>query len=522
MLRKKQNQTQPQVSTTRAFTPRWEYAPLALAAIAALLLSLEYWLQQSGHGGLCPTAGCAVAGASVKYGEIMFIGMGVIFFWVLAAVLFLGRLTDRAWIWKLAAIVLTAGLAFDGGILGFQRFGIQETCILCYAVGAVLLLILLTHGWTRRSLATVVMGLAVWSAGFASQAMFVFPERTPELPQIVLITHATDQPDSAELYYFFSLHCPFCTQVLASLAKHQPQSGTWNLVPLDSKPEDQRKLSALLEHPQISDNPFQAVLCNVGKPNEKGKVESGIKYIRQSFLAGRFFRDYYDLKAQSWQWRDDVANRRIHGTTQKSSLKPLSERRQRFFLAVEVRSSSQSLIRFDSNYYSVPIKYALSDLTLRANSREVHFFDRDKLVAAHYRSFGKYQTIDKPEHFEGLLKLKKKARAIAIRKEFLELGDAAQAYLEGLTAAELNPGHHLKKIGKLVRLYGRRQVVAAIEFALEHKAFGCEYLKNIILQERSRRGMKEIINPLIIHKRPELNNLTVEDRDLRIYDDLFE
>jgi transposase len=278
--------------------------------------------------------------------------------------------------------------------------------------------------------------------------------------------------------------------------------------------------------------PFQAVLCNVGKPNEKGKVESGIKYIRQSFLAGRFFRDYYDLKAQSWQWRDDVANRRIHGTTrerpidrfagEKSSLKPLSERRQRFFLAVEVRSSSQSLIRFDSNYYSVPIKYALSDLTLRANSREVHFFDRDKLVAAHYRSFGKYQTIDKPEHFEGLLKLKKKARAIAIRKEFLELGDAAQAYLEGLTAAELNPGHHLKKIGKLVRLYGRRQVVAAIEFALEHKAFGCEYLKNIILQERSRRGMKEIINPLIIHKRPELNNLTVEDRDLRIYDDLFE
>jgi hypothetical protein len=261
MLRKKQNQTQPQVSTTRAFTPRWEYAPLALAAIAALLLSLEYWLQQSGHGGLCPTAGCAVAGASVKYGEIMFIGMGVIFFWVLAAVLFLGRLTDRAWVWKLAAIVLTAGLAFDGGILGFQRFGIQETCILCYAVGAVLLLILLTHGWTRRSLATVVMGLAVWSAGFASQAMFVFPERTPELPQIVLITHATDQPDSAELYYFFSLHCPFCTQVLASLAKHQPQSGTWNLVPLDSKPEDQRKLSALLEHPQISDNPFQAVLA---------------------------------------------------------------------------------------------------------------------------------------------------------------------------------------------------------------------------------------------------------------------
>lgn len=258
MRRKPQPQSHAPQTKTLALTR--EYAPLALAVIAALLLSLEYWLQHSGHGGLCPTAGCAVAGTFIKYGEIVFIGLGAIFFWVLAGALFLGKLTDKAWIWKIAAIVLTAGLAFDGGILGFQRFGIQETCILCYAVGAVLLLILLTHGWTRRSLATVVMGVAVWSAGFASQSMFVFPERTPELPQIALATHATDQPNSAELYYFFSLHCPFCTQVLSSLATHQPQSGTWNLVPLDTKPADQRKLSAFLEHPQISDNPFQAIL----------------------------------------------------------------------------------------------------------------------------------------------------------------------------------------------------------------------------------------------------------------------
>jgi transposase len=278
--------------------------------------------------------------------------------------------------------------------------------------------------------------------------------------------------------------------------------------------------------------PFQAVLCNVRRPNEKGKVENGIKYIRQSFLAGRFFRDYYDLKAQSWQWRDDVANQRIHGTTrqrpldrlaeEKSCLQPLSARRQRFFLAVEVRSSSQSLVRFDGNYYSVPIRYALSRLTLRTNSREVHIYDRDKLVAAHNRSFGKYQAIEKPEHFEGLLKLKKKGRAIAIRKEFLLLGNAAQVYLEGLVAAELNPDHHLRKIRELLKLYGRKHLTAAIEFALEHKAFGCEYIKNIILQERSRQGMKEIINPLVIHKHPELNNLTVEERDLQIYDDLFE
>ncbi len=253
---------QPQVPATKttAVSIARDYAPLALTTIAALLLSLEYWLQQSGHGGLCPTAGCAVVGTFVKYGEITFIGLGVIFFWVLTGTLFLSKRLNKPWLWWLVVVLLTAGLAFDGGILGFQHFGIQETCILCYAVGAALFLILATFGWMRRSFAAVIMGVAVWSAGFASQAMFVFPERTPELPQIVLTTHHTAQPNAAQLYYFFSLHCPFCTQVLASLATHMPQSGNWHLVPLDTQPADQRKLSALLDHPQVNTNPFRAIL----------------------------------------------------------------------------------------------------------------------------------------------------------------------------------------------------------------------------------------------------------------------
>lgn len=237
-----------------------EHAPLALAMIAALLLSLEYWLQQAGHGGLCPTAGCAVVGTFVKHGEIVFIGLGAIFFWILTGLLFLGLRLDKAWVWVLTAVLLTAGLAFDGGILGFQRYGIQETCILCYAVGASLFLILAAYGWMRRSLAAVVMGVAVWTAGFASQALFVFPEKTPELQQTVLTTFRAAQPSGPQLYYFFSLHCPYCSEVLASLAVHPPRGGEWHLVPLDTQPVDQRKLAALLEHPQIESNPFRAIL----------------------------------------------------------------------------------------------------------------------------------------------------------------------------------------------------------------------------------------------------------------------
>ncbi len=277
---------------------------------------------------------------------------------------------------------------------------------------------------------------------------------------------------------------------------------------------------------------FKPVLCNVGQPHEKGKVENGIKYIRNNFLAGRFFRDYYDLRGQSYHWRDEVANKRVHGTTrqrpidrfaeEEACLQPLLEHRERFFLTLEVKSTSQSLVRFDINHYSVPVKFALGPLTLKANSREVRIFKKDKLVASHHRCFGKYQVIEVPEHFAGLLKLKKKARAIKLRKEFLDLSDDAQTYLEGMVATELNPNHHLRKIMELIKLYGKDQVSAAVTFALRYKAFGYEYLKNIILQERARQGMKEIINPVIVHRHPELTDLTVEERDLKLYDDLFE
>ena len=56
--------------------------------------------------------------------------------------------------------------------------------------------------------------------------------------------------------------------------------------------------------------------CNVAQPQEKGKGEKGaIHYIRHNFWPRRTFRDLPDLQAQANQWRDQVANVRVHATT---------------------------------------------------------------------------------------------------------------------------------------------------------------------------------------------------------------
>ena len=41
---------------------------------------------------------------------------------------------------------------------------------------------------------------------------------------------------------------------------------------------------------------FQPLPCRVRRPNDKGKVESGIKYVKGNFFLGRRFQDQYNLK----------------------------------------------------------------------------------------------------------------------------------------------------------------------------------------------------------------------------------
>jgi transposase len=61
---------------------------------------------------------------------------------------------------------------------------------------------------------------------------------------------------------------------------------------------------------------FYPLPCRVRRPNDKGKVESGIKYVKNNFFLGRTFTDEKDLKERLFKWYTK-ANHRIHGTIRK-------------------------------------------------------------------------------------------------------------------------------------------------------------------------------------------------------------
>ena len=73
---------------------------------------------------------------------------------------------------------------------------------------------------------------------------------------------------------------------------------------------------------------FEPRVCRPYRAQTKGKVESGVKYVKRNFLPGRMFRDLEDFNAQLAAWQAEIADLRIHGTTHEPPIERFAARRR--------------------------------------------------------------------------------------------------------------------------------------------------------------------------------------------------
>ncbi len=59
---------------------------------------------------------------------------------------------------------------------------------------------------------------------------------------------------------------------------------------------------------------FEMRLCRPYRAQTKGKVESGVKYVRRNLWPTVRFSDDADMNRQGMEWCETVANERVHGT----------------------------------------------------------------------------------------------------------------------------------------------------------------------------------------------------------------
>jgi transposase len=159
---------------------------------------------------------------------------------------------------------------------------------------------------------------------------------------------------------------------------------------------------------------FEPRVCRPYRAQTKGKVESGVKYVKGNFLPGRRFRDLADFNAQLAAWSAEVADLRVHGTTHQRPIERFAEEAPRLvrtvgnpsFLAAMVRErvvADDWLVSIDTNRYSVPctlIGQTVQVLRVGAHWQISH---RGKLVAEHPVAAGRHQVSLDPAHGPGAI-----------------------------------------------------------------------------------------------------------------------
>jgi transposase len=142
---------------------------------------------------------------------------------------------------------------------------------------------------------------------------------------------------------------------------------------------------------------FHSTACTPATPREKGSVEGGVRYLKTGFWPLRRFRDLAELDQQYSEWRDGVANRRIHSTGRFPVAERLEEEREatralppeRFDFAYH-RSSRVPLdgyLRFRGSHYRAPTSLVQERVELRADRDWVWICHRGATVAHYARSY---------------------------------------------------------------------------------------------------------------------------------------
>ena len=228
---------------------------------------------------------------------------------------------------------------------------------------------------------------------------------------------------------------------------------------------------------------FESHFCTVRRPNEKGVVEGMARYARSNFMVPvpqvRTF-DHLNEDLQGHCWNEQF--RTLRGKTQSKGDFWIEEAQEFIPLPAEpfdisrtetVRANSMSLIRFDRNDYSVPVRYGHHTLIVKGyiHYLEVHT-PFGQVVTRHGRVWGKQQICYNPRHYLPLLEDKPGALDFAEPLVDLKLPDCFDVLRQRLetTFPEKHVGvKEYIAVLQLLQRYSVKRVAQAIEKALRYR-----------------------------------------------------
>lgn len=272
---------------------------------------------------------------------------------------------------------------------------------------------------------------------------------------------------------------------------------------------------------------FESHFCLVRRANEKGKVEGLVGFGRRNFLVPVPKVETVEQlnEALAQRCRADLA-RTLRGKSaskeqllqeEQEALLPLPRETFEARRVTQVGANSLSLVPFDSNRYSVPVKHAHRPITIVATVNEVKLIDGDRLIARHQRSWKKQQDVYEPVHYLPLLEKKpggfdyaKPLEQWKLPQSFLDLRRLIETEPEGLGTREFI------RVLLLLEMFSLDELQAAVEYALDIGIHDADSIRMVLEHRR-----EEPTALFALDGRPQLKLVHVQQTNVSAYQTLL-
>lgn len=269
--------------------------------------------------------------------------------------------------------------------------------------------------------------------------------------------------------------------------------------------------------------------CTPYSPQQKGTVESGIKYLQGNFISGRTFTAPLDMKAQLRDWMDNYANKRIHGTTGKvpaemfreeeaEKLQPLPDTPFAFFNRCTRTVAMNCHIHLDNNYYSVPANLVGKDVVVRFNDKLVRIIYAGEQVTLHQKAAGVGNYVTKRSHMPEYKVYSETEYQRKAEEQMADIGEETHEYFRYLLSCKESYWFRsVRVILGLAKEYGTGPVNLALKRALYYKVTDLNMIRNIL--EKKLYLVSE--EPRLVERQGHLADYPAEQtsllRDLSYY-----
>ena len=257
-----------------------------------------------------------------------------------------------------------------------------------------------------------------------------------------------------------------------------------------------RLFSGFLSHYLIRDR-----YGRPGKGNDKGSVEGLVGYARRNFMVPLPNFPTWDafnlwLEEQCRKRQADILRGHDETIDQRlvRDLEAMAELPAAPFDACDQatgRVSSQALVRYKTNDYSVPVAYGHRDIWVRGYVDRVVIGCGAEIIARHPRSYEREDMVFDPVHYLCLLEKKINALDQAAPLAQWDLPEAFQTLRRLMEARMIKAGRReYVQILRLLESFDLDDLHVAIKNALRMGAIGFDAVKHLVLCQVEKRPPK--------------------------------